>query len=149
MMKVYFTEKNVTSDLEVIQIAGEVLVNEDRVMPEFISACTEREKVYPTGLLLPSGQAVAMPHGESKFVKEDSISVVRTQTPIVFKRMEDPEQSAECQLIFNLALASGGKHIVVLRKLMGLFQDETFIENCLQFDESTITNYICKQLEEE
>lgn len=147
-MKIFFTEKNVTTDIEAIQVAGEVLVNENRVMPEFISACTKREKVYPTGLLLPSGQAVAMPHGESSFVKKDSISIVRTQTPVIFRRMEDPEQSDECKLIFNLALASGEKHIAILRKLMGLFQDKTFIDKCLQSDSGTLITYIREQLEE-
>ena len=53
-MKIYFTEKNVSSDLEAIEVAGSVLVQEGRVMPEFITACTDREKIYPTGLGLPS-----------------------------------------------------------------------------------------------
>lgn len=147
-MKIYFTEKNVSSDLEAIEVAGSVLVQEGRVMPEFITACTDREKIYPTGLGLPSGQAVAMPHGESSFVKEDSISIVRTQTPVVFKRMEDPDQTVKCQLIFNLALATGGKHITVLIKLMGLFQDEMFIQNCMQYDNISLIKYVCEQLEE-
>ena len=89
-----------------------------------------------------------MPHGESSFVKEDSISIVRTQTPVVFKRMEDPDQTVKCQLIFNLALATGGKHITVLRKLMGLFQDEMFIQNCMQYDNISLIKYVCEQLEE-
>ena len=32
-MKIYFTEKNVSSDLEAIEVAGSVLVQEGRVMP--------------------------------------------------------------------------------------------------------------------
>lgn len=146
-MKIYFTEADVKSNIEAVQTAGMKLVNNGCVVKEFIKACTGREENYPTGLFLPFGKGVAMPHGESKFVNEDSISVVRTINPVTFHRMEDVNQTVDTQLIFNLALSSGQKHLQILRKLMQLFQNEEFIDNCLNFDQEKMVSYIETMLE--
>ena len=147
-MQIYFTEKDVTSDVEAIKIAGNKLLEKDCVLEGFIQECVDREGPYPTGLVLPNGKAVAMPHGDSSYVKEDSISIVRSNVPIIFKRMEDATQNAECNLVFNLALSSGGKHIQVLRNLMGLFQGDMFINNCVNYDGDKLVDYVGKLLEE-
>ena len=145
-MKVYFTQQEVSSNIEAIAVAGKKLLDNNRIYDDFIKACTDREVNYPTGLLLPSNHAVAMPHGESKYVKEDSISIVRTPTPVIFKRMDDPTQNVSCQLVFNLALASGERHIEILRHLMVLLQDQDFINNCLTYDNDKIVDYVTQQL---
>lgn len=146
-MKIYFTEADVKSNIEAIQTAGMKLVNNGCVVEEFITACTGREVNYPTGLFLPFEKGVAMPHGESKYVKEDSISVVRTSKPVTFHRMEDVNQTVDTQLVFNLALSSGQKHLQILRKLMQLFQNEEFIDNCLNYDQDKMVSYIETMLE--
>ncbi|MGM9947677.1 PTS sugar transporter subunit IIA [Floccifex sp.] len=146
-MNIFFTEKNVSSNKEAIQIAGQKLLDNQCVIKGFIEACIKREDPFPTGLELPSGQAVSMPHGESQFVLQDSISIVRTPDPVIFHRMDDPGQEIQCQLIFNLALSSGNKHIQVLRQLMRLFQDEVFINHCLQYTEEQIIHYMHQQID--
>lgn len=132
-MKVNFNDAgaNVKTYEEAIRFAGNVLIEEERIKPEYIDACIEREVDFPTGLLLLSEKGVAMPHGNSDFVHKDSISVVRTANPVAFGRMEDNSQKVDCNLVFNLALASGDQHLTILRKLIGLFQDDQFITDCL------------------
>lgn len=71
-----------------------------------------------------------MPHGNSDFVTEDSVSVVRLSEPVVFGLMEDKNQKVGVTLVFNLALSSGKQHIAVLRKVIALFQDDVFIKKC-------------------
>lgn len=81
-------------------------------------------------MLLANGDGIAIPHGNSDLVNKDSISVVRIKNTVEFGRMEDKDLKVGCSLVFNLALASGNQHIGILRKLIGLFQDEEFVDTC-------------------
>ena len=134
---------------DAITFAGKVLVAKEDIDEGYIDACISRETDFPTGLLFPSGEGIAIPHGNSEFVKKDSISVVRTATPIEFGLMEDKAQKVQCQLIFNLALASGQQHLQILRKLVILFQDETFTNNFKSMNADEAVEYIKNYLIEE
>lgn len=146
-MKIYFNEVDTNTNIETIKSAGTVLLDNNCVKEEFINACIDRETDYPTGLMLPSNKGVAMPHGKSEYVLEDSISVLRLNKPVVLHRMEDVSQTVEVRLVFNLALSSGNKHLETLRKLMRLFQDENFIDQCLTLDEDQATQLIISSLD--
>ncbi|KAA9310390.1 PTS sugar transporter subunit IIA [Streptococcus anginosus] len=113
-----------------IRFAGEALLKVNNIKSDYIQACIDREVDFPTGLSLASGQGVAMPHGNSDFVTEDSVSVVRLSEPVVFGLMEDKNQKVGVTLVFNLALSSGKQHMAVLRKVIALFQDDVFIKKC-------------------
>lgn len=132
---------------DAINFAGNKLVEKNYVDSKYINACINREKKFPTGLLLSSGKGIAIPHGDSDLVKQNGISVVRTLHEIEFGRMEDVSQKVHCKLLFNLALASGQEHITVLRKLVGFFQDEEFLDACQTLNEVNAAEYIAKKLE--
>lgn len=89
-----------------------------------------------------NSEGIALPHGDSTYVENDSISLVKTKNAIEFGRMEDNSQKVSCHLIFNLALSSGQNHIQVLRKLITLFQNEQFIKNCYEPNAEETVNYI-------
>lgn len=131
---------------EAIRMTGGKMVEKGTIQPEYIDACIEREIDFPTGLLLASGEGIAMPHGNSDLVNESSISVLRLNTPVEFGRMEDNSQKVACSLVFNLALGSGGQHINVLRKIIGLFQDEEFVETCKTAEIIDVKKYIADKL---
>ena len=76
------------------------------------------------------------------------MSVVRAKNPIEFGRMEDKDQKVNCSLIFNLALASGQQHLSILRKLIGLFQDEAFVKTCQTASKEEVQSFIANQLAE-
>lgn len=127
-MKVYVKDiKRVDSYQEAIEEAGKILISTGSVMPEFSQACIDREVDFPTGLSLPSGKGVAIPHGNSDLVKDSAISVVRLVEDVEFGLMEDKSQKVSVKILFNLALTSGGAHINSLRKIMGLLQDDEFM----------------------
>lgn len=147
-IKINSADESVDTYEEVIRLAGQALVEAGNIDPKYIDACIAREVDFPTGLLLADGQGIAMPHGDSDFVKKDSLSVVRTQKDVAFGRMEDKDQKVACRLVFNLALASGQQHITVLRKLIGLFQEEAFITACQSLSDEETADYIKKRLAE-
>lgn len=140
--------KSVRTYMDAIELAGQALLDIKSIDSNYIKACIEREEDFPTGLLLRSGQGVAMPHGNSDLVNYNSISVVRTEENIEFGRMEDKNQKVSCKLVFNLVLASGEQHIIVLRKLVNLFQDELFIETCHKLRQYEVQDYISQKLRE-
>lgn len=145
-IKVFFTEKNVQTDLEAIREAGRVLIEAGKADPEFTQACLERETSYPTGMELPNDNAVALPHGGAAYVHESSISVLRTDTPVTFRRMDDDELTVSCNLIFNLAIDTGGMQLDVLRRLMALFQNGDFLAHCLNDPADGLADFVSGQL---
>lgn len=99
-------------------------------------------------MLLANGDGIAIPHGNSDLVNKDSISVVRIKNTVEFGRMEDKDLKVGCSLVFNLALASGNQHIGILRKLIGLFQDEEFVDTCKNEETDTVQKYLLTKLAE-
>ncbi|HBL1458123.1 TPA: PTS sugar transporter subunit IIA [Enterococcus faecium] len=133
---------------EAIRVAGEKLVGKGNIDAKYIDACIEREKDFPTGLLLANGDGIAIPHGNSDLVNKDSISVIRVKNTVEFGRMEDKDLKVSCSLVFNLALASGNQHIGILRKLIGLFQDEEFVDTCKNEETAVVQKYLLTKLAE-
>lgn len=141
-------QDTITTYQEAIRTAGEKLVEKGNIDAKYIDACIEREIDFPTGLLLANGDGIAIPHGNSDLVNKDSISVVRIKNTVEFGRMEDKNLKVGCSLVFNLALASGNQHIGILRKLIGLFQDEEFVDTCKNEETDTVQKYLLTKLAE-
>jgi PTS system galactitol-specific IIA component len=91
-----------------------------------------REKTYPTGLMMANGQGIAIPHADYTLVKTNSTSIVRFDKGVTFGQMEDADLTVECSIMFNLAFATSDQHMSVLRRLLTLFQDLSFIESCIR-----------------
>ena len=60
--------------------------------------------------------------------------------------MADASLKVTCQLIFNLALATSDQHLSILRRLVTLFQDESFVSKCQQFNCQQTEELITQQL---
>lgn len=125
-----------------ITFAGNALLEKGYITPEYIQACLEREKTYPTGLMMANGQGIAIPHADYTLVKTNSISIVRFASDIVFGQMEDADLTVECGIMFNLAFATSDQHMSVLRRLFTLFQDVSFIESCRQLKTQDVGQYV-------
>ena len=87
---------------EVINASGSYLLEKDYIQADYITACIDREKDYPTGLLMSNGIGIAIPHANYQLVKSDAISLVRSSKGVEFGQMEDSDLKVSCQLIFNL-----------------------------------------------
>lgn len=125
-----------------ITFAGNALLEKGYITPEYIQACLEREKTYPTGLMMANGQGIAIPHADYTLVKTNSISIVRFASDIVFGQMEDADLTVECGIMFNLAFATSDQHMSILRRLFTLFQDVSFIESCRQLKTQDVGQYV-------
>jgi galactitol PTS system EIIA component len=131
---------------DAITFAGNKLLEKDFITPEYIQACLEREKTYPTGLLMGNGQGIAIPHADYTLVKTNSISIVRFSQGVVFGQMEDADLSVECSIMFNLAFATSDQHMSILRRLFTLFQDISFIESCRNLTTDAVGKYVEEML---
>lgn len=151
-MSIEISVNNATEDVktyaDAIFIAGQKLVEKKAIDSAYIDACIDRETDFPTGLLLANGKGVAIPHGNSDFVNNDSISVVRVPNKVEFGRMEDKSLKVDCSLIFNLALSSGQQHVSILRKIIRLIQEDGFLDNCQSLGIDEAQAYISQRIAE-
>lgn len=137
---VHDLDNSIKTYQEVINASGSYLLEKDYIQADYITACIDREKDYPTGLLMSNGIGIAIPHANYQLVKSDAISLVRSSKGVEFGQMEDSDLKVSCQLIFNLALSTSNQHLTILQRLFALFQDEIFVGNC--------QNFSCLQVEQ-
>ncbi|MBF4695777.1 PTS sugar transporter subunit IIA [Fusibacter ferrireducens] len=116
---------------EVLKQLFEMLYADGCVEETFYEEILKREKIYPTGLEL-LGCNVAIPHVSPDQVKKSAIAIAVLKTPVIFNRMDDVNLEVEVKVIFNIALANGGKQVEVLQKLTALITDEAFMEKVLE-----------------
>jgi len=92
-------------------------------------AIINREEKFPTGIELPGGVGVAIPHAEAKFVNEEAVVLGFPQSPVDFKRMDDPEKIAKVHCVFLLLIKNPEKgYVKFLSKLTTLFQRKEFTD---------------------
>lgn len=137
---VHDLDNSIKTYQEVINASGSYLLEKDYIQADYITVCIDREKDYPTGLLMSNGIGIAIPHANYQLVKSDAISLVRSSKGVEFGQMEDSDLKVSCQLIFNLALSTSNQHLTILQRLFALFQDEIFVDNC--------QNLSCLQVEQ-
>ncbi|MCX8682780.1 PTS sugar transporter subunit IIA [Gilliamella sp. B2889] len=143
---VHDLDEGIVTYQDAINASGSYLLEKDYIQIEYIAACINREKSYPTGLLMSNGIGIAIPHANYQLVKINSISIVRSINGVTFGEMEDSSSKVSCQLIFNLALATSDQHLSILKRLFTLFQDESFLNKCQQFNCKQTEEFIIQQL---
>lgn len=131
-----------------IKLSGKYLIDNNCIDERYVESCLTREKKYPTGLLLQSGLGVAIPHGNPEFIKADSICILKLQKPIIFNRMDDPEEKVEVSIIFHLAV-NGNTHLALLKSLVKAIQDEEFINKITNGDNGSIQKIMSSYLSKE
>ena len=134
---------NCISDYQTaITFAGTQLLEKGYITAEYIDACLEREKSYPTGLMMANGQGIAIPHADYTLVNVNSISIVRFANDVTFGQMEDADLTVDCSIMFNLAFATSDQHMSILRRLFTLFQDNAFVETCRNLPATRVAKYV-------
>lgn len=138
------TEGTAESWEEAIKLCGKCMIEHGSVNQEFVEACIEREKEYPTGL--PSEIPVAIPHSKADGIKENCVCFLRLDQPVRFYRMDDSKEYCDTRLIFNLAIQAADDHLEFLQKLMQFVLDEGILEQCDQMPLEKIPSFIEKKL---
>jgi PTS system galactitol-specific IIA component len=133
MSELFFDESVILLDVEgdskeeILEVIAQNLVDKGLVKESFIPAIIKREKEFATGLPT-AGVSVAIPHTDVEHVIRKSISVAVLKKPVDFVIMGDDSETTPVQLIFMLAMDEAHSQLLLLQKLMQLFQDEEVLK---------------------
>ncbi|KFN93674.1 PTS system galactitol-specific IIA component [Tetragenococcus muriaticus PMC-11-5] len=98
------------------------------VTKDFGKKILEREEIYPTGI--DQGTfGIAIPHTDPEWVKEEFITLLVPERPVLFQRMDDKEQEVQVDFIFILGLNQPHEQLAMLQNLMQLIQNTALLEN--------------------
>lgn len=128
--ELFHVQVEVQSAEEAIHLLADQLLQHGYVEQSFEHAILEREKVFPTGLPLES-MGVAIPHTDPEHVIEATIAIATLAQPVPFKMMGNEAESVAAHIVFMLAIKEPSKQIILLEKLMQLFQDEKQMQQLL------------------
>lgn len=106
--------QEIGSKEEAIRKAGEVLVENGYVDPDYIPAMLEREEIVSTYM----GNFIAIPHGTDdakKSIKNTGISIIQVPGGVSFAKPEDTEDKMVF-VVFGIA-GKDGEHLELLSKI--------------------------------
>lgn len=110
----------------------ELLNEKGYVKNTYLKNVLEREKIYPTGLRLPGGIDVALPHGDAEHINKMSLAVGVLEKPVKFNQMgtnPKDEDAVDAKIVFLLAVSEPKKLVPYLKKLTDdIFQKPNVIE---------------------
>ncbi len=129
---------------QAIRLCGEALHKEGIVGEDFARLCMEREKDYPTGL--PTEIPTAIPHTKAAGIKENAICLLKLDSPVVFRRLDDDTEQVETDMIFNLAIKDPNEHLQVLQRMMEFLNNKEVLQKCKELSEEETITYLTKQL---
>lgn len=118
---------------EVIKRLGSKMLEKGYVKTTYIDAVLEREKNLPTGLNL-GNFSVAIPHTNVDHVHTAHFAVGVLKNPVQFRSMINPTEQLDVGLVFLLAIKNPETQVLLLKKLMGVFQDIALLEKIKQAD---------------
>lgn len=116
-------------NIDAINKLGKMLVENKYIDTSYIESVLEREKTFPTGLVLANA-GIAIPHASpNNNVRKNGIAIISLKKPVKFHSMENPATEIDVDMVFMLALASSTEHLDVLKKLFITFQNQTLIND--------------------
>lgn len=122
-----FTQKHFESKEDAILFLAEQLKEKGYIYKTFANAVVEREEKYPTGLYLGKIN-VAIPHTDTKHVKQSGVAILTLDKPVIFNKMDDPSQTIPVLIIFLLAVSEPNEYVQFLSKLAENFSKEEVIK---------------------
>ncbi|MFP7472300.1 PTS sugar transporter subunit IIA [Niallia taxi] len=108
---------------EVMTRLYEKLKKYNYVKDTFLASILERERIFPTGLPLAS-MGVAIPHTDPEHVVTPMIAVAVLEHPVEFIVMGSTDTPVNVEIVLMLAISEPTKQLVMLERLMGVFQNE-------------------------
>ena len=129
MIKDYLTSELVQCDMDVkdwkeaVRTAGQLLVDNQKVKPEFIDSMIQGvEKFGPYMILVPK---VCFFHGEpGEMVKEPCLSLIVFRNPVYFSEFEN--QQINC--CFAFGAVDKESHMDMIMNVAKILQNEQFIQ---------------------
>lgn len=129
--EIFLPDIEAVDGLEALHLLAQEFYRKGLVKENYEQGVIEREKNYPTGLLI-NDVGVAIPHTEPERVIIPQIGVAKLKKPVTFRQMAAESDTVEVSLIFMLAVSVPGEQVEVLQYLMDLFQNRGFTSELLE-----------------
>lgn len=117
---------------EAIESLARSLVNTGLAHEGLVAAALAREAEFPTGLALTGTANVAIPHADPEFAQTPAVAIATFTEPVLFRRMDDPDEQIPVRLVVFLALTDGASQLQTLRSLSTLLQDGALVAATLE-----------------
>lgn len=116
---------------ELFQMVAEQAMQIGLVTDTFLSKLNEREKSFPTGIQL-SGYGVAIPHTDPECIKQQFVGIVIPNKQILFKSMENENNTVGANVIFVLGLNEPHSQLTTLQQIMRIIQNKNYINQMVE-----------------
>lgn len=144
MENIFVIDEIVETWADAIRICSEKLFEEGFVKESYLEACLKREEMFPTGL--PTKPGVAIPHAGSEHVHKNGICLLRLKTPVLFQRLDAPDETVLVHFVYSLATSETDGHIEVLKRLMETIHDETLMSHYMSLSLEQLHDKVYEQL---
>lgn len=124
-----------TSQEEFFDSAYSELYKKEYVKDNFKESIIQREKKYPTGLLLED-VSIAIPHTDSEHIKEAFVYINKLEHEISFYQMGNEEEIVAVKDVWMLGIKNPGKQVNLLAFIMELFNNPEFVQKYKEVSES-------------
>lgn len=114
---------------------GGLLIQRGAVSSAYIEAVCERERNFPTGLLVGDVN-VAIPHADPQHVNQPAIALGVVKESVPFGNMADPEMKIPVQVVFLLAPEKSERQLALLEQVMNLIQDQEQMKAIMEAQEA-------------
>ena len=119
---------------EALRLTADRLQQEGCVKDDFYECCKKREEEYPTGLT--ENCPVAIPHTTKDHVIKQAICALRLRHPVMFQRMDDPDEQVEVKYVLNLALLDDSEHVEIIARVIRYLKDDSALK---EMDAASLT----------
>ena len=121
MSELFVIEGEAENWQEALRLTADRLQQEGCVKDDFYECCKKREEEYPTGLT--ENCPVAIPHTTKDHVIKQAICALRLRHPVMFQRMDDPDEQVEVKYVLNLALLDDSEHVEIIARVIRYLKD--------------------------
>lgn len=130
-----FLNLDIADRNKMFEHVSKILSSNNYINDEYLTKVIEREEEHPTGFKLKATN-VAMPHVDSKHVKQNGFFIVTSKNGIIFKNAETDED-LNVKIVFGLLLKDSQNHLNFLMKLASSFKDEERLNRILNSSSKT------------
>lgn len=128
MLKTYLNKNCILLNPEIndkfrlLKDMANLLTKYGYVTDDFQQNVIEREKAFPTGL--PTEKiGFAIPHADSKYVKESILCIAILDKPIKFYRMDDNTIETDINFVIMIAMKDPDEQLNTLQSLIDSFNN--------------------------
>lgn len=129
--------------LELFESVNKDLLSKGLVNDGYLMGVTEREKIFPTGLITQYLN-ISLPHSDTKYIEKPFVYIVRLDNPVIVKQMGD-SQEMEVKDLFFLGIKNPREQVGLLSKIMELFMNENFVKDYKKVETSKETIELIKK----